>query len=84
MVATHRLFVGVINGQVIWRLAGFDVIPYIPSLTHLSETQKVQNETYLQMIRNILDTPYYYFSYTYDISHSLQRLHSMPPEFLQV
>lgn len=36
------------------------------------------------MIRNILDTPYYYFSYTYDISHSLQRLHSMPPEFLQM
>lgn len=39
IVATHRIFVGVLNGQVIWRLAGFDIIPYIPSITNLNETQ---------------------------------------------
>lgn len=39
VVATHREFVGVINNQVIWRLAGHDLIPYIPSSIHLSETQ---------------------------------------------
>lgn len=39
VVATHREFVGVINNQVVWRLAGHDLIPYIPSLIHLSETQ---------------------------------------------
>lgn len=43
----------------------------------------MQNNTYLAMMRQILDTPYLYFSYTYDITHSLQRLHSMSPEFLQ-
>lgn len=83
VVMTHRIFVGIINSQVIWRLAGFDIIPFVPSLTHLSDTQKVQNSAYLAMIRQVLDTPYYYFSYTYDITHTLQRLHSMSPDLLQ-
>lgn len=39
VVATHREFVGVINNQVIWRLAGHDLIPFIPSLIHLSDAQ---------------------------------------------
>lgn len=84
VIATHRVPVGFINNQVIWRLAGVDVLPYIPSLLHLNENQKQENETYLSMIRSILDTPYLYFSYSYDITHSLQRLHSMSPEFLSM
>lgn len=84
VIATHRLPVGHINNQVIWRLAGVDIIPYIPSLLHLSEQQKQDNESYLQMIRSILDTPYMYFSYSYDITHTLQRLHSMSPDILKM
>lgn len=82
VVATHRIAVGFINNQVIWRLAGFDIIQYIPSMLHLNETQKKENEAYLAMIRTILDTPYLYFSYSYDITHTLQRLHSMSPDQL--
>jgi phosphatidylinositol 4-phosphatase len=84
VIATHRLPVGYINNQVIWRLAGVDILPYIPSLLHLNETQKQENETYLTMIRSILDTPYLYFSYSYDITHTLQRLHSMNPDILKM
>lgn len=36
------------------------------------------------MLKQVLDTPHYYFSYTYDITHTLQRLHSMSPEFLRL
>ncbi|XP_068141812.1 phosphatidylinositol-3-phosphatase SAC1-like isoform X2 [Drosophila tropicalis] len=68
LVATHRLFVGVINNAVVWRLAGYDIIPYIPNAI-----QRTENETYLQMLRKTLDTKYYYFSYRYDLTHSLQR-----------
>lgn len=39
ILATHRIFVGIINGQVIWRLAGYDIIPYIPSPSNLNELQ---------------------------------------------
>ena len=36
------------------------------------------------MIESALNTPYLYFSYSYDITHTLQRLHNTTPEFLQV
>ena len=84
VVATHRVAVGFVNNQVIWRLAGFDIIQYIPSMLHLNETQRKENETYLAMIRTILDTPYLYFSYSYDITHTIQRLHSMSPDQLSL
>ncbi|XP_061402641.1 phosphatidylinositol-3-phosphatase SAC1 [Musca vetustissima] len=80
VVATHRLYVGMIDGGVIWRLAGYDIIPYIPKTTHLTPKQREHNETYLQMLRKTLDTNYFYFSYAFDITHSQQRLHTMAVE----
>lgn len=84
VVVTHRVFVGLLNGQVIWRMAGFEIIPYIPTAINMTDTQKTQNDIYVSMLRVVLDTPFFYFSYTHDLTHTLQRLHSMPPEFLQV
>uniref|UniRef100_A0A336KBA1 Phosphatidylinositol-3-phosphatase SAC1 n=1 Tax=Culicoides sonorensis TaxID=179676 RepID=A0A336KBA1_CULSO len=84
VVATHRVFVGYVNQQIVWRLAGFDLLPYHNSLTHLNEVQRSHNETYLEMVRNVLDTPYFYFSYTYDLSHTQQRLHGASKEFMQM
>lgn len=43
-----------------------------------------QNQMFVAMIELVLNTPYLYFSYTYDLTHSLQRLHNTMPEFLQV
>lgn len=28
------------------------------------------------MVKSVLNTPYFYFSYTYDLSHSLQRIYN--------
>lgn len=84
VVATHRVFVGYVNQEVVWRLAGFDLIAFHNSVMHLNEAQKVQNDTYLEMIRSVLDTPYFYFSYTYDLSHTQQRLHGATKEFMQL
>lgn len=39
VVATHREFVGVLNNQVVWRLAGHELIPFIQSSKHLSDVQ---------------------------------------------
>lgn len=80
IVATHRLYVGMIDGGVIWRLAGYDLIPYIPTTTHLTPKQREHNETYLQMLRKTLDTNHFYFSYNFDITHTQQRLHTMAIE----
>lgn len=39
VVATHREFVGVIDNQVIWRLAGHDLIPFTATSISLSDVQ---------------------------------------------
>jgi SacI homology domain len=36
------------------------------------------------MIEFMLGTPNFYFSYSYDLTHTLQRLHNTTPEYLQV
>uniref|UniRef100_A0A182K2S0 Phosphatidylinositol-3-phosphatase SAC1 n=1 Tax=Anopheles christyi TaxID=43041 RepID=A0A182K2S0_9DIPT len=78
VVVTHRIFVGLINNEPIWQMAGYDLIPFTPSLTHLSEGQKDQNEIYLSMMRQVLDTPFFYFSYGYDLTNTMQRIGSNP------
>lgn len=69
-----------IYGAVVWRLAGYDIIPYIPKTTHLTPKQRENNEVYLQMLRKTLDTQHFYFSYWYNITHTQQRLHNMSIE----
>lgn len=46
--------------------------------------QERMNRVYLAMVESVLATPYFYFSYTYDITHSQQRLHNTSPEYLKV
>lgn len=85
IVATHRLYIGMINGCAVWRLAGYDILKYryyIPKFESNKRKQLEHNETYLQMLRKTLDTNYFYFTYdnNYDITHSLQRKNNMTAE----
>lgn len=84
IVITDALMIGTIAGQQIYKIVSTDVIPYSRSSLHLSEKQVQNNATYLEMVKSVLNTPYFYFSYTYDLSHTTQRLHNTTPEFLQV
>lgn len=84
IVITDATEVGTIAGHQIFKIVATDVIPYTKSSLHLSEKQMQSNSTYLEMIKSVLNTPYFYFSYTYDLSHSMQRLHNTIPEYLQV
>lgn len=36
------------------------------------------------MMKNVLETPYMYFSYDYDLTHTMQRLYNTSPEFIKV
>ncbi|KAL4716016.1 hypothetical protein ACJJTC_003805 [Scirpophaga incertulas] len=81
VVAKYRVSVGKLNGHEIYQLAGSDIIPYARSTTHLTPKQIEDNATYERMVRAALETPGIYFSYGYDLTHSLQRLHSMAPQF---
>lgn len=84
IVITDAQMCGTIAGHTIYRISSTEVIPYTRSSLHLTEKQVQNNATYLEMVKSVLNTPYFYFSYTYDLSHTMQRLHNTPPEFLQV
>lgn len=81
VVATQRQLVGYIAGHAIWRLAKAELIPYCRSTLHLNQDQLVDNNTHIAMIEQVLSTPYIYFSYSYDLTHTLQRLHDIGPDF---
>ena len=40
---------------------------------HLTEEQLESNRKYTEMLKQVLSTPYFYFSYNFDISQSRQR-----------
>ncbi|GIY70231.1 phosphatidylinositol-3-phosphatase SAC1 [Caerostris darwini] len=84
IVITKKANVGAINGQSIWRIEDTDVIPYARTMLHLTDEQVQYNKNYISMVYAVLKTPHFYFSYTYDISHSLQRLHNTSPDFVQM
>lgn len=84
VVAKYRILVGKINGQDIYQLAGTDIIPYSRSTTHMTNKQIEDNNTYERMLKAALDTPGIYFSYGYDLTHTMQRLHSVPSEFHKI
>ncbi|XP_042228940.1 phosphatidylinositol-3-phosphatase SAC1-like [Homarus americanus] len=84
ILITKRVKVGTLNKQTIWRLADTQVVPYARSTTSLTAEQKVYNDKYLGLVQQILSTPYFYFSYTYDLTHTLQRLYYTAEDFLQM
>ncbi|XP_011141831.1 phosphatidylinositide phosphatase SAC1 isoform X2 [Harpegnathos saltator] len=75
---------GTIAGHQIFRISSTDMIPYSRSSLHLTLKEIQSNSTYMEMIKSVLNTPHFYFSYTYDLSHTMQRLHNTTPEFLQM
>ncbi|XP_048000875.1 phosphatidylinositol-3-phosphatase SAC1 [Leguminivora glycinivorella] len=81
VVAKYRILIGKLNGHDIYQLAGTDIIPYARSTTHLTNKQIEDNNTYERMVRAALDAPGMYFSYGYDVTHTLQRLHSVAADF---
>ncbi|XP_072169142.1 phosphatidylinositol-3-phosphatase SAC1-like [Diadema setosum] len=84
VVITKKEKVGEINGQVVWKVAGTETIPYKKTDLHLNEEQKQDNKTYESMVQYAMECNTFYFSTTFDLTHSLQRLYNTSPEFLQM
>ncbi|XP_076303932.1 phosphatidylinositol-3-phosphatase SAC1-like isoform X2 [Tachypleus tridentatus] len=84
VIITKKSKVGEINGQNIWRVEETEILSYSRTLLHLTEEQIQYNKVYLSMVRSVLHTPHFYFSTSYDLTHTLQRLHNTSPDFLQM
>ena len=75
IMITQIIKVGEILSQPIYRIEKVDIVPYQSSELHLSDEQKRFNRQYLQMVTNFLQAPFFYMSYSYDLSHTLQNLY---------
>lgn len=84
IVIKKREAAGYINNQKIWRLVETDMLPYAKTDLHLTEKQIQDNKSYLSMVQLVLTTPYFYFSTSYDLTHTVQRLYNTSPEFVQM
>lgn len=78
IVATKKDKVGHITTEnhAIWRLVESELIPFSKSELHLSPRQLKFLKRQRLMIKELLQTPVFYFSYTYDLTNSQQRLAS--------
>eukprot|EP01132_Coremiostelium_polycephalum_P001097 gene1097-1390_t len=77
MVFRDRELVATVNGKDIFRMVGPEIIPYYPNQQSLvSIPDQESEENYLAMLRWILSVESFYYSNSYDITHTLQRNHS--------
>lgn len=82
IVITRKARLGQVAGCEVWRVVETEIISFARAEHHLTPSQLEANRRYVAMVQQVLSTPYFYFSYTLDISHSRQRLDSLRcPEF---
>lgn len=84
VVITNRKHVGQVSGHDIWQIEEVDLIQFTKTSLHLSQKQDEWDKNYRGMLTSILSTSHFYYSYTYDITHTLQRLRATSPDFLSI
>lgn len=85
LVAKSRSLVGSIASKhLIWRLEQNAIHPFARSVLHLTEQQQQDEKVYLQMLSEVLSLESFYYSTTYDLTHSMQRLTDTSPDFRQL
>eukprot|EP00124_Ichthyophonus_hoferi_P000495 Ihof_evm25s18 gene=Ihof_evmTU25s18 len=78
IVITERKRVAVISDHEIWQLIDVDFIPFSSSL-NLTQEQKEDEEKYISMLTTLLTSGAFYFAYSYNLTHSAQRIAAFPP-----
>nr|XP_014345709.1 PREDICTED: phosphatidylinositide phosphatase SAC1 isoform X2 [Latimeria chalumnae] len=84
LVITKKKKVGDFFSHTIWKAVEFDILSYKKTMLHLTDIQIQDNKTFLGMINNVLSVDGLYFSTTYDLTHTLQRLANTSPEFQEM
>ncbi|WAR13607.1 SAC1-like protein [Mya arenaria] len=84
ILITGKEKVGEIRGNTVWQVKTTKVHSYKRTMFHLTEKQNRDNLVYLSMVEAVLKTGYFYYSTTYDITHSLQRLYNTSPDFMLI
>jgi hypothetical protein len=81
IVVTGRERIGTIGTHDVWKVTAIDTIAFARSTRHLSEIQIQHNQVYVRMVQTVFQTVGFYYSSTYDLTHTLQRLENSTPGF---
>ncbi|KAI6074710.1 Phosphatidylinositide phosphatase SAC1 [Aix galericulata] len=73
IVITKKKKVGEIFSHAIWKATDFDILSYKKTMLHLTDIQLQDNKVFLSMLSHVLSVDGFYFSTTYDLTHTLQR-----------
>ncbi|KAI8640444.1 SacI homology domain-containing protein [Parasitella parasitica] len=73
LTITKREQIGSIQGKFIYRVGGFQILPLAQDLGKLNEDQKLQEQTFVNLLESHLKNNTFYFSYDYDLTQSIQR-----------
>ncbi|ESN91957.1 hypothetical protein HELRODRAFT_116244 [Helobdella robusta] len=84
IVITRKIKVGEIDGKAIWKVAATELLPYQRTTLHLNEQQVQDNARYLSMVEAVLSMENFYFSTSYDLTHTFQRLFNTSPDFKSI
>ncbi|KAL7976805.1 hypothetical protein Chor_008754 [Crotalus horridus] len=84
ILGTIRLVAGEFFNHVVWKATDFDILSYKKTMLHLTDIQVQDNKVFSAMISHILSVDGFYFSTTYDLTHTLQRLANTSPEFQEM
>ncbi|NWR77068.1 SAC1 phosphatase, partial [Centropus bengalensis] len=84
IVITKKKKVGEIFNHAIWKATDFDILSYKKTMLHLTDIQLQDNKVFLSMLSHVLSVDGFYFSTTYDLTHTLQRLANTSPEFQEM
>ena len=57
----------------VYQLTSHEILPFARTENHLTTGQQKESATFLAMLSQTLSTPHFYFSYSCDLSHSVQR-----------
>ena len=74
----RKIKIGDIQGHSVWRLESVEFIPLSSTVATSSTVENDSHNHCVNLVRETLATPYFYFSYTRDITNSLQRQHDKP------
>ncbi|PRP89541.1 hypothetical protein PROFUN_00805 [Planoprotostelium fungivorum] len=80
IVITKRNRVGSILGRDIFKIVETRIVTVSVDDTHLREEEKREEKEYLSLLSQFLESSNFYFSYNYDVTHTLQRISAFSEE----
>ncbi|GAA5796879.1 SacI homology domain-containing protein [Helicostylum pulchrum] len=82
LIITKREKIGTIHNKSIYRVAGFQILPLASNLSNLNETQKAEEQNFVNLLETHLKNNTFYYSYDYDLTQSVQRQNQFGPDMV--